>query len=159
MGRWIRRGLGLALVFLCASVLMVRAAEHDPAKWHVDPTKVQRTEEPHDALAAPEGTTTGEPDIVLPLTDTPAEEQLKALDAVARSDKRVEVVAGSVAEGWITYVQRSALFGFPDYISVKTVTTDKGNSLALWSRSRYGYYDLGVNKERLERWLTEAGLL
>ena len=159
MGRWIRRGLGLALVLLCASVLMVRGADHDPDVWHVDPTVAERTGKPNDALAAPEGFAEAGIDIVLTASNRPAGDMLAALDRVARAEKRVEVVAGSVEEGWITYVQRSALFGFPDYISVKAVENESGNGLVLWSRARYGYSDLGVNRERLERWLGAAGLL
>ena len=138
---------------------MVRFAAHDPGVWHVDPSQAARSGRPNDALAAPAGTTRGRPDIVLPVMQRPAQELLAALDAVARKEPRVEIVAGDVPTGSLTYVQRSAIVGFPDYISVATVETDAGSGLILWSRSRYGYSDLGVNRARLERWLAAAGLL
>ena len=54
----------------------------------------------------------------------------------------------------MTYVQTSGLFGFPDYVSVKFIEIDAANStLAIFSRSRLGKSDLGVNKKRVEAWL------
>jgi hypothetical protein len=148
----------LALVGLIG-VLVVRSAEHDPEVWHVDPAETTRTGKPNDALAAPVGATRAEPDIVLGTTTKPPTALLAALDAAVRAEPRVEVVAGSVEAHRITYVQHSAIVGFPDYISVSAVETATGNGLVLWSRSRYGYSDLGVNRARLERWLAAAKLL
>ena len=154
MRRWLVRGVGLLLVLVSACGLMVRGSEHDPAVWHIDPLVTERTGKPNDYLAAPEGTTAAAPDRVL--TRAPAD-PLGAFDRAARAAPRVEVVAGAPAEGFVTYVQRSALIGFPDYVSVRAVETPSGPSLAVWSRSRYGYSDLGVNKARIEGWLAEAG--
>lgn len=159
MGRWIRWAVGLFVVLAGTGLLVIRGVGHDPDVWHVDPTSTPRTGKPNDALAAPVGTTRAEPDIVLTPMQKPARELLASLDAVARSEPRVEVVAGSTETGRITYVQRSAIIGFPDYISVAAVETQAGSGLILWSRSRYGYSDLGVNQARLQRWLGAAGLL
>ena len=159
MASWIGWSVGaLALVGLIG-VLLVRSAEHDPEVWHVDPAETTRTGKPNDALAAPVGVTRTEPDIVLATTTKPPPALLAALDAAVRAEPRVEVVAGSVEAHRITYVQRSAIVGFPDYISVSAVETATGTGLVLWSRSRYGYSDLGVNRARLERWLAAARLL
>lgn len=55
-----------------------------------------------------------------------------------------------------TYVQRSALLRFPDTITVQFLAATPGaSSLAIYSRSRYGYSDLGVNKARIDAWLRE----
>ncbi len=52
--------------------------------------------------------------------------------------------------------ERSAFFGFPDLIDVETIETGEAKStLAIYSRSKYGYYDFGVNKRRVETWLRE----
>jgi uncharacterized protein (DUF1499 family) len=159
MGRWIRRAPGLLVVLACTGLLIIRGARDDPDIWHVDPTTTTRTGKPNDALAAPVGTTRADPDIVLTRLQKPARELLASLDAVARAEPRVKVVAGSTETGRITYMQRSAIIGFPDYISVTAVETEAGSGLILWSRSRYGYSDLGVNQARLQRWLAAAGLL
>lgn len=52
------------------------------------------------------------------------------------------------------YVQRSFVFRFPDYIDVKFYAIDSTHStLAIFSRSKYGYSDMGVNKKRVSTWL------
>jgi uncharacterized protein (DUF1499 family) len=67
---------------------------------------------------------------------------------------RVAVV-GTFAEGWqIAYVQRSAVFRFPDLVSVEFRDAATGSStVSVYSRSVYGYSDLGVNKKRVDAWL------
>ncbi len=55
-----------------------------------------------------------------------------------------------------TYVQRSALLGFPDTISAQFLAAGAArSSIAIYSRSRYGYSDLGVNKARIDAWLRD----
>ena len=159
MGGWLGWSAGLFFVIGLVGLLVVRSTQHDPDTWHVDPADTARTNRPNEALAAPVGTTLVEPDLVLSLMTKPSVEFLTDLDAVARAEPRVEVLAGDVGTGRITYVQRSTIMGFPDYISVSAIETTAGNGLILWSRSRYGYYDFGVNRARLERWLGAAGLL
>ena len=55
-------------------------------------------------------------------------------------------------------VQRSRVIGFPDAISVSARPDGKGSRLSIWSRSRYGQYDFGVNRARVERWLAALNL-
>ena len=51
------------------------------------------------------------------------------------------------------YVQRSAVFRFPDTIWVQPVALPQGSSVIIYSRSNYGYGDFGVNRERVGLWL------
>lgn len=75
---------------------------------------------------------------------------------VALARPRVVQTAAEDASLTDTYVQRSALLGFPDTITVQFLATGPGHSsLAVYSRSRYGYSDLGVNKARIDSWLRE----
>ena len=74
---------------------------------------------------------------------------LARLAEVAEASPRVRLLAGSVDEGRMTWVVRSAFWGFPDY-----VTAEAGpGGLRVWSRLRFGRSDLGVNQARLENWL------
>ena len=77
---------------------------------------------------------------------------LADLDAAVMLSPRVRVLAGSVQDGHITYVARSRVWGFPDYISAKQV----GPNVALYSRQRFGSSDQGVNAGRL---LELAGMI
>lgn len=55
------------------------------------------------------------------------------------------------------YEQRTPLLGFTDDIDVRFVSLGESRaSLAVYSRSRVGYSDLGTNRKRVMRWL--AGL-
>jgi uncharacterized protein (DUF1499 family) len=156
--RWLWLILGGVVILIVGGWLMVRTAQHDPGRWHADPLTTERTGKPNDFLVVPEGQDT--PAQVdrsfAPVAEMP-QALLARFDAVARGSPRVAVVAGSVAEGHITYVQRSALVGFPDYISVRAVPVGDGAALAIWSRSRYGHSDLGVNRARIEGWLAALG--
>jgi uncharacterized protein (DUF1499 family) len=46
------------------------------------------------------------------------------------------------------------MVGFPDMISAKASPEGEGTRLSVWSRSRYGYSDMGVNRARVEAWLS-----
>jgi uncharacterized protein (DUF1499 family) len=74
---------------------------------------------------------------------------LARLDVVARDTTRTLVLAGSVEEGMITYVTRSAVIGFPDYTTVQ----QDGDQLKVYARLRFGRSDFGVNHARVNRWL------
>lgn len=56
----------------------------------------------------------------------------------------------------LNYIQHSALFRFPDVVTVEFIPLGPDrSSLALYSRSCYGRYDFGQNRKRVEIWLTE----
>lgn len=131
-----------------------RSLSHDPAAWHVDPLTAAKPTTPNSYRVGPDGTT--EPDADAPTFSVDAGVLGAAFDTVAMNESAVERLAGSPGDGWVTYVQRSTLFGFPDYISVRFIDVDGGGStLAVFSRSRLGQSDLGVNKKRVEDWLAK----
>ncbi|MEM1345091.1 MAG: DUF1499 domain-containing protein [Pseudomonadota bacterium] len=155
--RWLSLGLALMLLAMAVGCVMVRTAGHDVARWHVDPATTARTGKPNDFLAAPEGASAAQPDRILATWALAPGDLLTRFDAVVRAAPRTEVVAGTPEALFVTYVQRSALIGFPDYISVRAIPVQGGASLVIWSRSRYGYSDLGVNRARVEGWLEALG--
>lgn len=126
---------GAAVLGLVVFGAYVRLAPSDPARWHRMPGEVVTKTLDGRAMrvveAGPEG--------------------LARIDAIARRAPRVTVLAGSVEEGMVTYVARSAFWGFPDYITARQV----GERLELYSRLRFGRGDFGVNGARLDTWLAE----
>jgi hypothetical protein len=62
---------------------------------------------------------------------------------------RTKVLAGDIAGRHVTYVTRTAIWGFPDYITVEQV----GSEITLVGRLRFGRSDFGVNKKRIQTWL------
>ena len=75
------------------------------------------------------------------------------LDEIARATPRTQVLAGAASEGFVTYVTRSAGFGFPDYATVKL----DGETIKIHSRLRFGRSDLGVNGKRVKTWIDALG--
>jgi hypothetical protein len=137
---------GAIVVLVLLAMAAVRLAPSDPATWHVDPAAAEPG--PGRFVVKPEGGDTDGP-----LLDMPPREALAALDRIARATPRTEVLAGSVEEGRITYLTRSAVWGFPDYTSVAAVPAEGGARLAIYARLRFGQSDMGVNARRVQNWL------
>ncbi len=132
-------GLSILLVAVVAAGLAwIRLAPSDPARWHVDP--VTGAAGPGSHLAR----------VVLPL---PPPRALAALDLVAMAEPRTTRLAGSPEEGRITWISRSRVFGFPDYITAAALPEGAGSTLVIHGRLRFGSSDLGVNAARIGRWL------
>mgnify|MGYP006284932323 FL=1 len=154
---WILGGLlVLALVGTAGLAVWTRVAPEDPAAWHVDPMTAARASSPNTALVAPEGAA-ARTDRAAPVWDAAPEAVMAAFDAAATTQPRVERIAGSVEALHATYRQRSAIMGFPDYVSVKALPAEGGATLAVYSRSRFGESDFGVNAARVEAWLALTG--
>ncbi len=134
----------IALVALVvAAAIYVRLAPIDAAEWHVDPTGMTAPSTPNFALLT--GTTGS-------YLNAPPAEAGARLQAVAEANG-AEVLAGSAEEGHVTYVVRSRVMGFPDFVSVRLLPEGAGTQINIFSRSRYGMSDLGVNTTRVQHWL------
>lgn len=143
--RWLAWLAGALALAALAGGLWVRLAPSDPERWHVVPGPGTSTGKPNEAMRLP-----GQGSPVYAVTPG---ELAARLDAVALAEPRTRRLAGGPETGFTTYVQRSQWLGFPDYISAQVRAAEGGATLAIWSRSRFGRSDLGVNAARLERWL------
>lgn len=121
----------IILALLVALLAYIRLAPHDTARWHLPVQATSDADFDGGAVRVVKG-------------------DLAALDRVIR-ESGAQVLAGSVEEGMITYIVRSRLFGFPDYITVQR----KDEGLAIFSRLRFGKSDLGVNRKRIDAWLAK----
>jgi hypothetical protein len=143
------RTLALAAAFAVVAglglIALVRLAPSDPDDWHVD-------------LAAP-GFDPGIGQVFClgpggrPAPSGPMEAVLGRLDTVALATPRTERLAGSVEEGRITWITRSALIGFPDYATAQVMP---GSGLCVFGRQRFGRGDWGVNAARVGAWMQEV---
>ena len=150
LGRWLAAAVMLAAL---AGYGVINTSSHEPARWHVDPATAPPGEYPNQYLAAPHGATAAAADAETRLYAETPRALLARFDAIAQAQPRTRVVAGDAASLMVTYVQRSRVFGFPDYLTVKAVARDGGAGLIVWSRARYGRADFGVNRARVEAWL------
>jgi uncharacterized protein (DUF1499 family) len=135
--------LVLAVLLAAAGLAYIRLAPSDPSVWHVDP------------LAAPSPGQAGariSPPRAPVFAEAPAE-LMARLDAAILADPRTKRLAGSVEALHATYIVRSRLIGFPDYASVRVLPEGEGATLAILARSRFGGYDWGTNRARIDRWM------
>lgn len=132
----------------------VSSVDHPPEVWHVDPLSAPQTAKPHSYRVAPPALTEEFVDLSAPVYTANPTLMAKAFDDFVLRQSKTLRVAGSPEEGWMTYVQRSERLNFPDYISVKFIDLNGGKStVAIFSRSRFGHSDMGVNKARVNAWL------
>jgi uncharacterized protein (DUF1499 family) len=137
------------LILVVVGLAYVRFARDAASVWHVDPLTVTRGPDPNQYLVRD-----GDGDIDSPVFDEDAAVLARRFDGVAMSMPRVTRLEGGPDQLWMTYIQRSKWIGFPDYISVRALPAEpSGAKLVVYSRSRYGRGDLGVNQERITKWL------
>ncbi|MEO1688602.1 MAG: DUF1499 domain-containing protein [Pseudomonadota bacterium] len=151
--------LGLVVLIALATAgfaVYARVAPIDAARQHKDPLTATRAETPNTLLLAADRP---EADGPAPVWDASPEALMEAFDAVALGAERTTRLAGSVADLHATYLQRSLLMGYPDFVSVRALPAEGGGAtLALYSRSKYGRSDLGVNAARISAWLDRIEL-
>jgi len=130
MWKW---ALAAVAVLAVLAAAWVRLAPSDPARWHAMPAAVTNRDLPGGAMRVVGAGGDG----------------LARLDAIILATPRTRRLAGAPGAGMVTYVTRSALFGFPDYTTVRAA----GAQLEIYGRLRFGRSDLGVNAARIDRWL------
>ena len=144
---------GLIFALLAATLCLmavVRLAPSDPAVWHIPLAETARaTPGPcaDQVRAVPKGARAA---CLLP--GTPGD-LLARLATAALATPRTTTLAGTPAEGRITWITRSRLMGYPDYLTAEAIATPEGTRLDLHSRQRFGNGDWGVNAARLRAWL------
>lgn len=111
--------------------------------------------QPNEYLALPpDFAATARPHAQSPTFDIPVSALEETALTLIHSQPRVEVIATDAARRQYAFVQRTALLRFPDTITMRFVDLGDGRSSpAVYSRSKFGYSDLGANKRRVEAWL------
>lgn len=115
---------------------------------------LQRPSSPNTALAAPAGFLP-KPDIETRVYDVPPQALYAAVTRLAESWPRTYRLVRYDELREAAYVVRSLVFNFPDTVEVKVLPKDGGSTLVIYSASRYGESDFGVNRKRVEAWLAK----
>jgi uncharacterized protein (DUF1499 family) len=128
-----------------------------PAPTLLDFAHLSRPASPNTALAAPAGFQP-RPDIVTPVYPVPAARLFAAVRDMAAGQPRTYVAATFPDRMQQDWVVRSAIFNFPDLVTAQVDAAGHGHAtLVLYSRSVYGYSDLGANRRRVGAWLAALG--
>lgn len=119
----------------------------------MDLRSIERANSPNDALACPSGLCRAKGEFESPVFSIDKKDFLDRAQAIISAEPRTELVEKNFALEQLIYVQRSALFGFADTVWIQAVDVDERTSVIIYSRSNYGYWDLGVNRDRVRLWL------
>ena len=138
-----------------AAYFMVATVQHDPKIWHVDPLLEPHCATPNCFRMAPENLTERRIDAASPVYGKRAADMARAFHELALTQRGTLHVAGVQDDLHLTYVQRTRRLKLPDYVSVKFIDlADNRSTVAVFSRSRFGYGDLGVNAKRVRQWMS-----
>lgn len=85
-------------------------------------------------------------------------EVLDHAQEVILATPRTEVVAATPEDGRVTYVTRTAFWGFADLTTVQVEPEGDGTRLRLHGRMTFTGNDWGVNRARIAGWLEAMGL-
>lgn len=115
--------------------------------------QLKRRESPNEYLVCPANyCRNAKPDRISPEVPISAAKLRSRLDALLSEEPRTRVHVDNGVH--VVVEQRSAIFRFPDIIDVELIDVGTGKStLAIYSRSKFGYYDFGANKRRIDAWL------
>ncbi|MSO73213.1 MAG: DUF1499 domain-containing protein [Rhodospirillaceae bacterium] len=125
----------------------------------VDFAALQRPASPNTFLVAPPGVTPAKSDGEAPVLGVKVEKLKAQWEKMIAAQPRVVKVGESSDGMQIDYIQRTRLIHYPDWITVRFIALpddpDNGSyaTIAIYSRSVYGYGDMGANRARVEAWL------
>jgi uncharacterized protein (DUF1499 family) len=106
-------------------------------------------------LACPAGYCAVAEAAVIPVFAVSADRLVEYWRELVAAEPRLVQIAAEPEQQRSVWIQRSALFRFPDLVTVEFVALGPDrSSLALYSRARYGRSDFGVNRKRVLRWLS-----
>ena len=122
---------------------------------YLDFTNLTRPASPNSYLVLPKGfACPATPDLASPVYACTPGELFDTLIGLVRENARDKDLQADLASRRISYVAVTPLLKFKDDVDIAVIesgsTTDAPQSeLAIYSRSRIGYSDLGANKKRV----------
>lgn len=121
----------------------------------LDFARFRRISRPNQFLALPGSFTSAErPDATVGTFHASIDLVRDAWLEILRGEARVSDIRQS--DGQIEAIQRTPLVGFPDWITAQPVDLGNGQaSICVFSRSKFGFRDLGVNEKRGLNWLAQ----
>lgn len=138
--------------------LLAGGAKGLPPPEPVDFASLVLPRSPNACLAAPAGAHPGARITVPPLS-VDAGAAWPALRRLGEQFPRTFRLGEWPERHQAQWVVRSALFRFPDIVTAELVPDPAGAGLFLYSRSLFGWSDLGVNRRRVAAWLATFELL
>jgi uncharacterized protein (DUF1499 family) len=122
----------------------------------VDFSTLELKVSPNQYLVCPRELCVAQPHAPSPVFDASLEELRAAWFRVIERQPRVTLLSSDSNEDQYEYEALTPVIHFPDTVTVRLLPANEGRStVAIYSRSHYGYGDLGVNRRRIQGWLEE----
>jgi len=122
----------------------------------VDFLLLKRPTTPNSFLACPKDFYSLTSDKETPIFKYTLNDAIYAWDQIISQLERTNEIIKLARNNQKTYVQRSLIMGYPDIITVQFEKISiETTGITLYSRSQYGYSDLGVNKKRVTELLSK----
>lgn len=156
--------LGSILVILLGAALLLVGPEKLEGLFgekelpEVDFATLVRDDRPNSWLVCPPGACPlADADATAPVFDMPVETlRTRMLELIEiGGDARLRSV--DMERQQFGFVVRTPTMRFPDVVTVRFYPAGEGSTLAILSRSIYGWSDIGANRRRVERWLAILG--
>ena len=114
---------------------------------------LKRPPKPNTCLAAPDNhCLAAEPDFAPPDFAMTGRGLFSKLSEIVAADRRFGKVSADAETLRLKFVATTGLMRFKDDVDVEIIPLDEGRStLAIYSRSRLGYSDLGANQKRVTK--------
>lgn len=146
----------LAILGVGLRLYMGRAAEDRPRSGEDISIADLRGPVPQNGfLACPAGYCAVEPGLVSPVFAIDADRLTELWTKALRGESGIVMLLAAPERHRFVLIQHSAVLRFPDVITAELVALSPDrSSLALYSRARYGRLDFGVNRRRVERWIS-----
>lgn len=121
----------------------------------LDFARFRKIDRPNQFLALPSNyTSVQRPDATVRTFAANIDQVRDAWLEILRGEPRVSGIRQS--DGQIEAVQRTPLVGFPDWITAQPIDIGNGqSSICVFSRSKFGIRDFGVNEKRGLAWLAQ----
>lgn len=142
-----------AQIFLLGllSCILLSACSRQPPTANFQQLVLPQT--PNYYLLCPQKYCNVTPTAYSPVYPVSAEDLFNDFNQIIATQPRIQFVNNIPEQGEFILVAKS-VFGFTDDILVQFIAlSDTTSTLAIYSRSRYSFIDLGANKRRVENWL------
>lgn len=133
--------------------LFGRGAQGLPPPEPVEFDRLVLARSPNACLAAPAGAHAGQ-HITVPPLPVDAATAWPVLRRLGERMARTTALGEWPERRQAQWVERSALMNYPDVIAAELRPAAGGAELFLYSRSLFGWSDMGANRKRVEAWLT-----
>lgn len=120
----------------------------------LDFDSLPRKRKPNSALARPAHSPRDDAELESPVFQASVEQLRDAVVSIAAREPRTHLLHLDREAMQAEFEQSSRIFRFPDTITVAFEAVDASHaSVSIYSRAKLGYYDFGVNRKRVQRWL------